>query len=144
MADRAIGPRGKRGAILPVGFPTNRTIQPIMTTKVRMLQPAVRVLDAHTVKVAPKTADRELLTPEHKAWRAAVMRRAGYRCEVFESGRRCERSAPRHRLFADHIVERRDGGAALDPANGQCLCGKHHTLKTMAARAKRLADTILR
>jgi hypothetical protein len=44
---------------------------------------------------------------------------------------------PEHRLFADHIVEVADGGALLDPANGQCLCGAHHTLKTVRAKVAR-------
>jgi hypothetical protein len=46
--------------------------------------------------------------------------------------------APYDRLYADHIVEIQDGGAILDPANGQMLCAKHHKIKTDAARAKRL------
>jgi hypothetical protein len=41
-------------------------------------------------------------------------------------------------MFADHIVELKDGGAAFDVANGQCLCGSHHTLKTNAERARRM------
>ena len=42
-------------------------------------------------------------------------------------------------MFADHITEIRDGGDPFDPANGQCLCGRCHTLKTNAARAARHA-----
>lgn len=41
-------------------------------------------------------------------------------------------------MFADHIVERKDGGAEFDPANGQCLCGSCHSRKTAAERAKRM------
>jgi hypothetical protein len=41
-------------------------------------------------------------------------------------------------MYADHIVELRDGGALLDLNNGQCLCGSHHEIKTMTARAHRL------
>ena len=44
-------------------------------------------------------------------------------------------------MFADHRVELRDGGAALDPDNGQCLCGSCHTRKTLAARSARIAAT---
>ncbi len=40
-------------------------------------------------------------------------------------------------MFADHKLERRDHGAPLDPANGMCLCGSHHTRKTQAERARR-------
>lgn len=105
---------------------------------VRMLQPSIKRLDVRSSQPAPKTADPELLTPEHRAWRSAVLRRAGYRCEAMDDGKRCTVSAP-VRLFADHIVERKDGGAPLDPRNGQCMCGSHHTRKTQAARAARMA-----
>lgn len=105
--------------------------------KLRAIKPLLTAIDTRTVKPPPKVADSELLTPEHRAWREAVLRRAGYRCEAVDDGRRCERQAPA-RMFADHIIERSDGGAALDPENGQCLCGSHHTRKTAAARAARL------
>jgi 5-methylcytosine-specific restriction protein A len=106
--------------------------------KLKTMQPSLKTMDTRTVMPPPKRADAELLTADHRAWREAVLRRAGYRCEAVENGLRCKVSAPA-RLFADHIVERRDGGAALDPANGQCLCGSHHTAKTARARAERLA-----
>lgn len=41
-------------------------------------------------------------------------------------------------MFADHIRELKDDGAPLDVANGQCLCGSHHTTKTNQARAARM------
>ncbi|RLP22253.1 HNH endonuclease [Mesorhizobium sp. YM1C-6-2] len=106
---------------------------------VRMIQPKVRRMEARTARPAPKQADPELLTPEHRTWRANVLRLAGHRCQATDKGKRCTVSAPA-RLFADHIVERRDGGDPLDVRNGQCLCGKHHTLKTAQARAVRLAQ----
>ena len=84
-----------------------------------------------TLRVPEKTADPFYLSPEYRAWRTTVVARAGGVCQWPGCGR-AER-----RMFADHIVERRDGGADLDPANGQCLCGSHHTLKTAAARAAR-------
>lgn len=96
------------------------------------LRPRVAVLDTRSAQPPPKTADAELLTAEHRAWRAAVIARAGARCEW--AG--CGRAEPR--MFADHVVERKDGGAELDVANGQCLCGKHHSIKTARERAKRM------
>ncbi len=107
--------------------------------KLKVMQVGLRVMDTRTVKPPPKRADAELLTAAHRQWRDAVLRKASFRCEAVERGKRCDRAAPKHRMFADHIVERRDGGAPLDPANGQCLCGRHHTLKTASARAARLA-----
>ncbi len=111
----------------------------MIQTTLRNLRPRLPVLDLRTARPAPKTADRELLTGEHKAWRAAVLSRAGHRCEWVEHGVRCSRAAPAHRLFADHIIERKDGGPAFDVSNGQCLCSSHHGLKTFRERARRMA-----
>ncbi len=41
-------------------------------------------------------------------------------------------------MIADHVIERGDGGALLDPDNGQCLCTSHNTLKGNRARAARV------
>jgi hypothetical protein len=40
-------------------------------------------------------------------------------------------------MFADHVVELRDGGSALDLANGRCLCGSCHSKKRIGNRASR-------
>lgn len=89
------------------------------------------------VKRSAKKADPHYKTKAHIKWRAAVLEAATFQCEARNAqGKRCQKAAP-HRLFADHIVERSDGGAPFDPANGQCLCGSHHTRKTRAARAAR-------
>lgn len=98
-----------------------------------MLAPALRVADTRAARVPDKTADPHYLTAEHRAWRELVIARAGGICQHPRCGRR------ERRMFADHIVELRDGGAPLDPANGQCLCGSHHTLATAARRAARMA-----
>jgi 5-methylcytosine-specific restriction protein A len=107
------------------------------TPRLTTLRPRVQMA---TPRIAPrpKQADAELLTPEHRAWRRAVLDRAGWRCEWIEDGKRCEASAATgDRMFADHVVERADGGALLDPANGCVLCGSHHVRKTNRARAQR-------
>jgi len=83
-------------------------------------------------KPAPKVVDPHYHTPEHQRWSRAVIARAGGRCQ----GKGCGRSGVR--LFADHIVELRDGGAPFDLANGQALCGACHARKTAAMRAERL------
>lgn len=108
----------------------------------RKLGPLIRATaDARAVKPEAKTADPFYLTQEYRAWRETVISNAGRRCQAIEHGNRCSKAEPRHRMFADHVKEVRDGGAPYDPANGQCLCGSHHTLKTTAARAARLAAT---
>lgn len=106
--------------------------------KVKMLKTGVRLFDTRSVKPLPKRADAELGTVAHQQWRTAVKARAGWQCEWVDENGRCQVRAPQ-RLFADHIIERQDGGDPLDVKNGQCLCGSHHTEKTVRERAKRLA-----
>jgi 5-methylcytosine-specific restriction protein A len=107
---------------------------------IKMLGTRLASLDTRAAPPLPKEADAELLTPEHRAWREQVLHRAGYRCEwVHSDGHRCTKSkATGHRLVADHIKERADGGARLDPGNGQCLCVQHNTLKGIRAREARM------
>jgi 5-methylcytosine-specific restriction protein A len=111
-------------------------------SKLTSLRPMVSVVDTRTARPPAKTADEFYSSPEHLTFRQAVLQRAGYRCEAIENGSRCGKAAPAHRLFADHIKEIQDGGDKLDPVNGQCLCGSHHTLKTSAERNKRAGRTL--
>lgn len=92
-------------------------------------------MDTRRVKPGPKVVEPYYQTPEHRAWRDEVIRRAGGRCQVPGCGR------SERRMFADHIVEVKDGGARLDPVNGQCLCGSCHTRKTHTVRTARQART---
>lgn len=102
------------------------------------LSPRISTLDTRTVRPLPKQADAELQTEAHKAWRLQVLNRAGWKCEA--CGKHGGKGHGAVRLFADHIIERRDGGALLDPANGRCLCGSCHSTKTAKERAKRMHD----
>ena len=107
--------------------------------RIKVPAPLVPKGDGRTVKPEPKQADPFYHSAGHEAFRYAVLSRAGCRCEWVEGGKRCERAAPQHRLFADHVKERRDGGDPYDPNNGMCLCGSHHTIKTARERARRMA-----
>ena len=105
----------------------------------RRLDPSVGMLDVRVAQSEPKRADSIYSDPRYLAFRAAVIQRAGFRCEHVENGIRCTRSrAGGHRMMADHIVELKDGGAPFDPGNGQCFCVQHNTLKGIKARAARL------
>jgi len=114
-----------------------------MPPKLRSLPSLVTVRDTRPVRLPPKVKADIYNTPEFRAWRALVIARAGRRCQAMdERGHRCSKGRPEHRMYADHIVELRDGGQAFDVSNGQCLCASHHTLKTMQARYRRHSSQI--
>ena len=97
------------------------------------LQPRVGVADLRTAALPPKVADGFYTSPEWIVLRDRVRREAGGRCQAPGCGR-AER-----RMFVDHIVELTDGGAPLERTNVWLLCASHHSLKTVAERAKRTA-----
>lgn len=107
------------------------------------LRPLVGRFNASLVRtpIAPPTkADGFYQSAQYKAWRDVVKTRARYQCEAIEYGRRCEARTPRARLYADHVHEIQDGGDPLDPANGQCLCHRHHQLKSALEAKDRKRD----
>jgi hypothetical protein len=97
----------------------------------------VRTTNTATVPLPPKVKDVVYTTPQYRAWRAAVVARAGGRCEAVVQGHRCTKTMPEHRMYSDHIKELKDNGSLLDVNNGQCLCSSHHVLKTIEARTRR-------
>ena len=102
-----------------------------------LVKSKIATFDTRRVMMPPKQAASIYHTPEFKQWREAVVARAGRRCEAVDGGKRCLKAEPRHRMFADHKRELRDGGAPFDVDNGTCLCGAHHGAKTARARATR-------
>lgn len=109
--------------------------------KLTIIRPRLAAIDTRSVRPAEKTADPYYHTAQHKEWRRSVLNRAGWRCEWVTDGQRCTASAGTgHRLFADHVRERSDSGP--DQGDGMCLCGRHHTIKTMRERARRAADVM--
>ncbi|WP_158876953.1 HNH endonuclease [Antarcticirhabdus aurantiaca] len=101
--------------------------------KLATLRPSIPMLDTRIARVPPKETDLDR-GPEHKAWRLAVLNKAGWKCE--DCGKQGGRGGVK--LYADHIVERKDGGALYDPRNGRCRCASCHTKKTVRERARRL------
>lgn len=96
--------------------------------KLRSLPPRLSGA-APKLKAAPKVAEGFYTSPE---WRTLVadLRRV--------RGSFCERCGAGGRIIADHKVERKDGGADLDPANVELLCAKVcHPRKTAEARRRR-------
>jgi hypothetical protein len=106
--------------------------------KLRTLGPLVRTHNTNTTQLPSKQIDPIYNTPQFKEWRAKVIARAGARCEVMVNGHRCTKAHPEHRMYADHIIELKDGGSAFDLGNGQCVCASHHSIKTNKVRTRRL------
>lgn len=79
------------------------------------------------VPAPPKVADRFYTSPEWQALKR-TKRAEGAWCVVCGSTKR---------LILDHIIERKDGGADLDPSNVEWLCHLHHQQKTARAREAR-------
>lgn len=104
---------------------------------VSMVKPRLGTAKTRRIATPPKVAQSFYSTPEYQAWREAVIARAGRQCEALIDGKRCWKAEPHNRMFADHIVEIKDGGARLDPSNGRCLCGAHHSAKTAEVRGAR-------
>lgn len=103
-------------------------------------KPRVPLGDHRRVRPAEKVADPFYQSPEWEAARLKALQRAKFRCEAtVENGQRCPKRTPGERIFVDHRVERRDGGADLDQENLWCLCSHHHASKTIAERTKRMS-----
>lgn len=97
----------------------------------RCINSGLAVLDTSIARVPPKTADAFYVSKEWRGLMTTILKQRGRVCE------RCGRTGCR--IFGDHIVELKDGGAKLDPSNVQLLCGSCHTAKTAEARARRTA-----
>lgn len=83
------------------------------------------------LRASPKRAEQFYQSPEWKALRARRRRDPDYRAAK-------ARAQQGERVILDHIVERRDGGAPLDPANTQWLTFTEHQAKTEASKRKRV------
>lgn len=82
------------------------------------------------LRPAPKVAAEVYRSAE---WRALLARL------IAQRGRRCEAcGATGGRIYGDHKVELRDGGAPYDGANVQLLCAPCHGAKTERAKRERL------
>lgn len=92
------------------------------------LKPSLGALPSRLPPPA-KTADPFYTSP---AWRELSAQ------SIAEAGR-CAECGSTHKLIADHKVEIKDGGAALDPGNIQVLCTPCHNTKTALARRMRAA-----
>ncbi len=103
-----------------------------------MAKPRVAVVDLRTAKPEPKRVDPFYQSREWLKVRALVLKRDNYTCQTCGIAvRRHPEETDKPRALVDHIVERRDGGADLDPANLATICDPCHTRKTNQKRAER-------
>ncbi len=115
--------------LAPAGKPSGLLYWCAMA-KLAMLKPRVATIDTSIAALPPRIAEPFYTS---RAWldlMAGIKRERGERCQDCGRGR-C-------RIFGDHIVELRDGGAKLDRRNVRLRCGSCHTLKTNAERARRM------
>lgn len=115
----------------------------------KTLQPKVK-LGKQKVSVI-KRAEPFYVSAEWHELVATLIAQRGRRCEA--CGKTHEDDGSRVRLIGDHIVERKDGGADLDPQNVKLLCsraggdgsphadgkrGNCHAAKTAMSRRERV------
>jgi 5-methylcytosine-specific restriction endonuclease McrA len=100
----------------------------------KVLKPRLKAVDTRTARPEPKAYQPVYYS---RAWRRLV---ALLKLERGEYCQACGKYATY--LEADHIVELKDGGAPLDPANVRLLCRPCHARKTNRARDERLARSI--
>ncbi len=103
--------------------------------KLRTIGPTCRTLDMRTCRPAPKQAEAFYTSREWRDLVASLIVKRGRRCEC--CGKTQEDDGSPVKLIGDHIVERKDGGADLDPANVQLLCWPCHNAKTAKSRRER-------
>lgn len=107
--------------------------------KLKTLGSRISTMDHRRVKPAHKVVESFYVSA---AWRNLMDTIIAQRGRICEDPKCPKPHPPISRIFGDHIIERRDGGADLDPNNVQLLCGAAHTRKTMRARAARAGLTL--
>ena len=100
-----------------------------MPRKITMLGSRLATLDTRAAAPLPKDRDTFYHSEQWRRLLAGIIKVRGRRCED------CGKEGSR--VYGDHVVERRDGGADLDPSNVRLLCARCHGRKTEAARAAR-------
>ena len=115
--------------LAPAGIPSGLFYWCSMA-KLAMLKPRVATIDTSIAAPPIKVVEPFYTSEPWLALMAGIKRERGERCQDCGRGR-C-------RIFGDHIVELKDGGAKLDRRNIRLRCGSCHTLKTNAERARRM------
>lgn len=94
-----------------------------------------------------KEADPFYLSPEWREF-CRLLKQERWPMLLLTKGHCCEDPhcradhRPGQRIFFDHIVELKDGGAQFDQDNVMGRCGSSHTSKTLRQRAIRLGAPV--
>ena len=83
----------------------------------------------------PKVADPFYLSPGWRRFAEAIKSQRGWVCEA--CGFDGSQGRSRRLMHADHVEERKDGGADFDPGNIRVLCQRCHNRKTAGAAKRR-------
>ena len=102
-----------------------------MVSRLKTARPRLGAL-APKVRAAPKVAEDFYGSPGWLALKAQRKRDGDY----FAALARAKADGSR-RVILDHVVERKDGGADLDPANTKWLTFREHQVKTAQTKAQR-------
>ena len=109
----------------------------VKAARLTSLQPRVGVAGLRFAE-GPKVADQFYVSPE---WRLFVqglkVDRFGHPSNAHCQDPKCKYPGRGCRVFADHVVEIKDGGARLDPRNIMFRCGSCHTRVTNERKALR-------
>jgi 5-methylcytosine-specific restriction endonuclease McrA len=108
---------------------TRRATRP----RIRQQPPRISTESTRITKRRDKQTLPFYRTQRWKDFVAMLIRKRGRQCQ----NRHCQRSGVMTRIFADHIVEIRDGGELFDETNIQLLCGSCHSKKTLQVRGER-------
>jgi 5-methylcytosine-specific restriction enzyme A len=88
---------------------------------------------------SPKRAMPFYLSDDWRSLIATIKRTRGYRC--YDPDHPTDQPRGGGRIYGDHIIELKDGGAPLDPRNIMLRCHACHTRKTMRERTGRMHNT---
>lgn len=97
--------------------------------RLKTLGPRLKTFDTRSVRPPEKVVESFYASAEWKEISRAIRERDRYKCV------KCGNKDGR--LYVDHIIERKDGGADFDHENLETLCAPCHGLKTTGERVKR-------
>jgi 5-methylcytosine-specific restriction protein A len=102
--------------------------------KLRNFNTRLKLFETKKLKPPEKKADSFYSSPEWRSLMKQILKERTRRCQDPDC------TTPRNvwgKIYGDHIVELKDGGAPLDPNNILLRCAPCHARKTLEERRKR-------